>query len=42
MRAIQNEEPIVLITGHRRENFGQGVRDMCQTLQDLAGRHPDW
>ncbi len=40
--AIQNGDPIVLVTGHRRENFGQGVRDMCQALQDLADRHPDW
>ena len=40
--AIQNEDPIVLITGHRRENFGQGVRDMCLAVQDLARLHPDW
>ncbi len=32
----------VLITGHRRENFGQGFRDLCQAIRTLADRHPDW
>jgi UDP-N-acetylglucosamine 2-epimerase (non-hydrolysing) len=30
----------VLITGHRRENFGQGFLDICWALRDLAIRHP--
>jgi len=32
----------VLITGHRRENFGQGFRDLCQAIRELAARHGDW
>ena len=32
----------VLITGHRRENFGQGFEDLCGAIRDLAQRHPDW
>jgi len=32
----------VLITGHRRENFGQGFVDLCNAIADLASRHPDW
>jgi len=32
---------IVLVTGHRRENFGQGFDDICQGLHDLAGMHAD-
>ncbi|WP_228517838.1 non-hydrolyzing UDP-N-acetylglucosamine 2-epimerase [Aliidiomarina indica] len=30
----------VLITGHRRENFGQGFENICQALRDLATKHP--
>lgn len=32
----------VLITGHRRENFGQGFRDLCHGVRDLAASHGDW
>lgn len=32
---------LVLITGHRRENFGQGFENICQALRELATRHPD-
>lgn len=31
---------IVLITGHRRENFGEGFLQICEALQDLASRFP--
>ena len=34
--------PLVLITGHRRENFGKGFLDLCSAIRDLAVRHPDW
>ena len=29
---------LLLITGHRRENFGDGFRNICAALQDLAQR----
>ena len=29
----------ILITGHRRENFGDGFRDICLALRELAIRH---
>jgi UDP-N-acetylglucosamine 2-epimerase (non-hydrolysing) len=32
---------MVLITGHRRENFGQGFQDICQAIGTLADRFPD-
>ena len=32
---------IVLVTGHRRENFGHGFEFICQALHDLAGMHPE-
>jgi UDP-N-acetylglucosamine 2-epimerase (non-hydrolysing) len=31
---------MVLITGHRRENFGQGFRDICESIRQLADRYP--
>jgi UDP-N-acetylglucosamine 2-epimerase (non-hydrolysing) len=33
--------PMVLITGHRRENFGDGIEQICQALATLAERFPD-
>ena len=30
----------VLVTGHRRENFGSGFESICQALQDLATANP--
>lgn len=32
---------MVLITGHRRENFGEGFRHICNAIVRLAERHPD-
>jgi len=35
----QNQR-FVLMTGHRRENFGDGFLQICHALQDLAARYP--
>lgn len=32
---------MVLITGHRRENFGEGMLNVCQAIKDLASQNPD-
>ena len=32
---------MVLITGHRRENFGEGFISMCTAIRDLARKYPD-
>lgn len=32
---------LVLITGHRRENFGDGFIHMCTAIRDLAQKYPD-
>jgi UDP-N-acetylglucosamine 2-epimerase (non-hydrolysing) len=32
---------IVLITGHRRENFGKGFEAICRAIMGLAKRFPD-
>ena len=32
----------VLVTGHRRENFGGGFDEICKALSTLAKAHPEW
>jgi len=34
-------ERFVLITGHRRENFGDGFLQICHALRELAERYPE-
>ena len=33
---LEHSSPLVLITGHRRENHGPGLREICLALRDLA------
>jgi UDP-N-acetylglucosamine 2-epimerase (non-hydrolysing) len=33
-------EPLILITGHRRENFGEGFKNICQAISQLAEKFP--
>ncbi|HYO25583.1 MAG TPA: UDP-N-acetylglucosamine 2-epimerase (non-hydrolyzing), partial [Lacipirellulaceae bacterium] len=33
--------PMVLVTGHRRENFGGGFEQICAALADLARQRPE-
>jgi len=35
------KRPLVLITGHRRENFGEGFRNICQAISELSARFPN-
>jgi UDP-N-acetylglucosamine 2-epimerase (non-hydrolysing) len=32
---------LILVTGHRRENFGEGFQNICKALADIAAEHPD-
>ncbi|MFK8330391.1 non-hydrolyzing UDP-N-acetylglucosamine 2-epimerase [Pseudomonas sp. BJa5] len=38
---LRSDQRLVLITGHRRENFGQGFERICLALAELALRYPD-
>lgn len=38
---LKNGKKLVLITGHRRENFGDGFIHMCTAIKDLALKYPD-
>jgi UDP-N-acetylglucosamine 2-epimerase (non-hydrolysing) len=37
---MTNGQPLVLITGHRRESFGEGFRNICLAITELARRFP--
>jgi len=32
---------LILVTGHRRENFGEGFENICQALKEIATANPD-
>lgn len=38
---LANGKKLVLITGHRRENFGDGFIHMCMAIKDLTKKYPD-
>ncbi|MDL5036565.1 UDP-N-acetylglucosamine 2-epimerase (non-hydrolyzing) [Comamonas sp. Y6] len=38
---LRSESRMVLITGHRRENFGDGFERICKAIALLARQHPD-
>ena len=38
---LDNGRKLVLITGHRRENFGDGFISMCTAIKDLTNKYPD-
>ena len=38
---LSGNKKLVLITGHRRENFGQGFLDICEAIKNLALKYPE-
>ena len=38
---VEPQRRMLLVTGHRRENFGGGFQNICAALAELAQRHPD-
>ena len=38
---LSSGKRLVLVTGHRRENFGDGFISICTALRDLAAEYPD-
>lgn len=38
---LKSGKKLVLITGHRRENFGAGFISMCTAIKDLTRKYPD-
>lgn len=38
---LNNNRKLVLITGHRRENFGDGFINMCNAIKHLTQKYPN-
>lgn len=38
---LEDDRRLVLITGHRRENFGDGFISMCRAIKDLTQKYPE-
>ncbi len=38
---VDKNKKLVLVTGHRRENFGQGFLNICEALKTVAKQHPE-
>ena len=38
---LDSSRRLVLVTAHRRENFGEPLRAICRAVRDLADRNPD-
>ena len=41
MMKTWGNSPLVLITGHRRENFGGGFKLICRAIKELANQFPE-
>ena len=41
VKRLASGRKLVLITGHRRENFGDGFISMCTAIKDLARKYPE-
>ena len=40
-RGIDFHRRMILVTGHRRENFGEGFENICHAIRRVAAKHPD-
>ena len=38
---LDADKKLILVTGHRRENFGQGFLNICTALANIAKQYPD-
>ncbi|MGE4315992.1 non-hydrolyzing UDP-N-acetylglucosamine 2-epimerase [Acinetobacter sp.] len=38
---LDESKKLILVTGHRRENFGQGFLNICQALANIAQKYSD-
>ncbi|MGA3113111.1 MAG: UDP-N-acetylglucosamine 2-epimerase (non-hydrolyzing) [Syntrophobacteraceae bacterium] len=38
---LNPEKKLILVTGHRRENFGEGFENICRALAEVAAIHPE-
>ncbi|MGK0268024.1 MAG: UDP-N-acetylglucosamine 2-epimerase (non-hydrolyzing), partial [Paraglaciecola sp.] len=38
---LDSDKKLILVTGHRRESFGDGFERICEALADIASQRPD-
>lgn len=38
---LNPEKKLILVTGHRRENFGEGFENICRALCQIVQQHPE-
>jgi len=38
---LDKSKKLILVTGHRRENFGDGFENICSALSEIASTRPD-
>jgi len=38
---LQDDKKVILVTGHRRENHGQGFINICNALREIALKNPE-
>ncbi|HOW26133.1 MAG TPA: UDP-N-acetylglucosamine 2-epimerase (non-hydrolyzing) [Bacteroidales bacterium] len=41
IRRLDIHRRLILVTGHRRESFGEGFNNICHAISDLSLAHPD-
>ena len=39
---VSNDKKLILVTGHRRENFGEGFINICEALREIAIKYKDF
>lgn len=38
---LDSSRPWILVTGHRRENFGRGFENICTAIKEIVDKYPD-
>ncbi|MFN7944034.1 MAG: UDP-N-acetylglucosamine 2-epimerase (non-hydrolyzing) [Blastocatellia bacterium] len=41
LRSVPTDRRLILVTAHRRENFGAPLENICSALNEIAARFPD-
>lgn len=38
---LDPDKRTILVTGHRRESFGEGIKNICESIKEIASARPD-
>lgn len=41
LQSLHRSKKIILVTAHRRENFGKPLQRICQAIKEVAEKHPE-